>query len=62
MKQVHYKHVEFGGEFTHQGIKYIKTNYNRGYEWVKINNRSPVKNFRIFKKKTLVEVEGVYYE
>lgn len=51
--KIAYKHIPFGCEFEHNGQKYIKTNFMRGYYWE--NGR---KKFRYFKKKTLVTADN----
>jgi hypothetical protein len=55
MKEVDYKHVPFDVEFEHNGKKYIKTNFNRGYYY-----KDGRKVFRSFKKRTKVKTDEKY--
>ncbi len=47
--EISYKHIPHGVTFTHIGIEYVKTNFNRGYYF-----KEGRKVHRMFKKKTLV--------
>lgn len=47
--QIAYKHIPHGVAFTHDGIEYTKTNFNRGYFF-----KDGRKVHRAFKRKTLV--------
>ena len=53
-----FKHIPFGCEFEHNGQKYTKTNFNRGYFYNEINR----KVFKIFKKRTIVETTNEIFD
>ena len=55
--KIAYKHVPHGVAFTHDGIEYIKTNFNKGFYF-----KEGKKVFRIFKKKTLVITSSEYFD
>lgn len=54
MKEILYKYLLIGDKFVLNDIEYIKTNHNRAFEWVKINNRKEKRFINIRKNKIVL--------
>ena len=55
--EIAFKHVPFAVEFEHNGQKYVKTNFHRGFYM-----KDDRKVFRVFKKSTKVKTSNEYFD